>query len=108
MDSVGEVKQRLARSLTSIGAFVFDRKLINSELVESILANLGISGLLSKAVMGDVVVYYVDVRLFRRKCLYEKCSMEDVIVREACLKECLMAMEREVVRTIIEVLEHST
>ena len=105
MSEVDEVKRRLARSLNSLGAFIFDRRLINDKLVEELLVSLGVSGLLSRTVVGDIVVYYVDTRRLRKRCLYEKCSMEDVIARESCLRECLYNLEKQVLKEIIEALE---
>jgi len=103
-----DIKSRLVRSLKSLGAFVFDRRLLDSSVVEAILSSYGVSSLLSKVVIGDLVIYYVDTSRFKRRCLYEKCSMEDIIAREACLRECLIFMEREIVRIITEALQHPT
>mgnify|MGYP001770621199 CR=1 FL=1 len=96
---------RIIKSLESLGAFIFDNRVIDDKVVENMLSNHGVLGLLTKATLGNIVVYYIDVNKFRRKCIYEKCSMEDVSMRESCLRECLMSMKKEVIRAIIEALK---
>jgi hypothetical protein len=108
MGVVEDTRIRLIRSLSSLGAFIFDRRLIDSGSVESILSSFGVSSLLSRADIGDLVIYYVDTSRFKRKCLYERCSMEDAVARDACLRECLMLLEKEVVRVISEALSRSS
>jgi hypothetical protein len=108
MGEAEDIRLRLIKSLSNLGAFIFDKRLIDSSSVESILSSFGVSSLLSRADIGDLVIYYVDTSRFKRKCLYEKCSMEDATSRDACLRECLMSLEREVIRVIVEALGRPT
>lgn len=103
--ALSDVRDRLVRSLEALRAFIFDSRVIDPSLVESLLVNSGVISLLGKSTMGSIVVYYIDSNKFRRKCLYEKCStIDNVIARESCLRECISTMERDVLKAIVEAL----
>jgi len=103
-----DLAERVSKSLAKLGAFIVDNRILDSSLVDSLLSSLGVSSLLSKATLGDITVYYVDTSKFRRKCIYEKCSTDNAVLREACVRDCLAAIEKEIIKAVIEALKRHT
>lgn len=61
-------------------------------IVENVLKNEGLWGLVRKESAGDLIIYYIDKNKLARLCSYESCStIENSIEFEACVQKCVDA-----------------
>ncbi len=96
------IASRMVESFTSdLRAFVFDRNLIDSRIVDRIVSLSGYDGVLARHAQGTIIIYYIDTRKIRKKCLYEKCIDEDAEAQRKCLNLCTRSEINKIVDDLV-------
>lgn len=103
-----EIAERMARSFSSdLKAFIYDNRLVDSRVVERLIALSGFDSYIDRYAEGNIVTYYINPSKIKRKCHYEKCSDKPLESLASCISECLASelerVSREVADTILEV-----
>ncbi len=94
-----KIAMRIVKSFnSSLKAFVFDKNLVDTRIVDRLIGLSGYDGILSRHAQGSIIVYYIDRRKLKRKCLYEKCIDEKPEERWKCINSCMLAEEDQVIR----------
>ena len=94
-----KIAMRIIKSFSSsLKAFVFDKNLVDTRIVDRLVSLSGYDGIFSRHAQGNIVVYYVDRRKLRRKCLYERCIDEKPEERWKCINFCTLAEEDRIIR----------
>ncbi|MEM0340472.1 MAG: hypothetical protein QXN05_05785 [Acidilobaceae archaeon] len=79
---------------SDLRAFIVDVRLVDVRLIDEVLRKLGVSHILLKQQVGNVVVYSFNRQSLSRRCLYERCATLDPVAREGCVEECVLEVEK--------------
>lgn len=68
--------------------------------VESILMAAGVTSLLVKKDMGDLVIYYISREQLKRDCNYDECSNASKGSTRMCVEECIVRKGTEIAKRV--------
>ena len=90
---------RIAESFESeLHAFIYDNRLVDSRVVQKLIALSGYDNYIARFAKGHIIVYYLNPIVVRKKCRYEKCAdVEEGKIRE-CLEKCTIRTLHEIAR----------
>ncbi|MCE4617741.1 MAG: hypothetical protein F7C32_04070 [Desulfurococcales archaeon] len=83
-------EQRLYESLASeLGAFIYDRRLLDDVLVEDIISkNQLLKAYLRRWENGDIVVWYIDITSLEKRCRYTCGGIREPKEFSRCVLQC--------------------
>ena len=94
-----KIASRIIKSFNSgLKAFVFDKNLVDTRIVDRLVSLSGYDGILNRHAQGNIIVYYIDRKKLRRKCIYEKCIDAKLEERWKCINSCVLAEENQIIR----------
>ncbi|MCE4600120.1 MAG: hypothetical protein F7C38_00945 [Desulfurococcales archaeon] len=90
---------RMAESFESeLKAFIYDNRLIDSRIVQRLIALSGYDSYVKRFAKDHIIVFYLDPAVVRKKCLYEECSEAGSDGARECLERCIMESLGEISR----------
>ncbi len=99
------IAERMIKSLKSnLHAFIFDRNIIDSRIVDRIIGLSGYEGIINRHAQGTIIVYYIDPVKIRRRCLYEKCADEKNEYRSTCVNRCVREETSRISKELAEAI----
>lgn len=98
-----EIAERMARSFSSdLKAFIYDNRLVDSRIVERLIALSGIDSYVDRYAEGNIVAYYIDPSKIKKKCHYGKCSDRPLESLPSCISECLAKELDNISKNIVD------
>ncbi|MCE4605132.1 MAG: hypothetical protein F7C08_01185 [Desulfurococcales archaeon] len=92
MDRLSDSKRIVSQIVSSVRSplrgFVYDKKLVDDEVVKEAIRSSGVGGVLARWSRGNLVVYLVDVRKLESLCRYEECKGNGVEA-QICVRSCV-------------------
>lgn len=80
----------MAESIASeLRAFAFSKSLVDEKIVDEIVKESGVAGMLAKWSDGEIVVYYIKVGVLEKECAYSECSKLPSGERRECVNRCI-------------------
>lgn len=106
-----EVAKRIAESFKSdLKAFIFDKTLVDSRVVETIIHLSGFDNYIESQGRGNIVAHYISTRKIRRMCLYGDCANASNEEVGRCLADCMAriieSISSDIADTVLEVAKN--
>ena len=100
------VSQIAASVRSPLRGFVYDKRLVDDDVVKEAIRSSGVGGVLVRWSKGNIVAYIVDVRKLESLCRYEECKGNGVEA-QICVRSCVNRKIVEVADALAESLLES-
>ncbi|MEM0366369.1 MAG: hypothetical protein QXO93_04925 [Acidilobaceae archaeon] len=95
----------IIRSLKSNGFYIADKRIVDISTIDSILSSSGLTQVIAKVELGDIVVYHIDVEKVKRACTYQVCSSSRSHDIDTCIRKCIISYEEKLIDKAVSILE---
>jgi hypothetical protein len=103
-----EIARRMIEAFQSdLGVFVFDKNILDYDVVKRLITMAGVEAYLNKTVYKDIIIYSIKRSLVEARCRQIKCRGVPPAKIRACIAECYREMYNTIVNTIVRNLKEA-